>query len=222
MNNYRYVLEQGKPYGVIEGVNIKRDAQGRVLLNADGTIQKTDFEEVGNSNPDFMLGFSNSFKFGSFFANVLIDGRFGGNVMSLTEAINDEFGVSKATGDARNAGGVVINAVYPDGSAYAGKYSAESYYKQTGGRAGATGEYVYDATNVSLREVSIGYTFNTKRLPFLQTASLSLIARNLGFIYKDAPFDPNISLSTGEGLQGIDVYGMPSTRSIGLNLNVTF
>lgn len=222
VNNYRYVLEQGKPYGVIEGVNIKRDAQGRVLLNADGTIQKTDFEEVGNSNPDFMLGFSNSFKLGSFFANVLIDGRFGGNVMSLTEAVNDEFGVSKATGDARNAGGVVINAVYPDGSVYAGKYPAESYYKQTGGRAGATGEYVYDATNVSLREVSIGYTFNTKRLPFLQTASLSLIARNLGFIYKDAPFDPNISLSTGEGLQGIDVYGMPSTRSIGLNLNVTF
>ncbi|MDI6046321.1 SusC/RagA family TonB-linked outer membrane protein [Flavobacterium yafengii] len=222
VNNYRYVLEQGKPFGVIEGVSIKKDAQGRVLLNADGTIQKTGFEEVGNANPDFMLGFSNSFKFGSFFVNVLIDARFGGDVMSLTEAVNDEFGVSKVTGDARNAGGVTINAVYPDGTAYAGKYPAESYYKQTGGRAGATGEYVYDATNVSVREVSIGYTFNVKKLSFLQSASLSLIARNLGFIYKDAPFDPNISLSTGEGLQGIDVYGMPSTRSIGLNLNVTF
>lgn len=222
VNNYRYVLQQGKPFGVIEGVNIKRDAQGKVLLNADGTIQKTEFEEVGNSNPDFMLGFSNSFKVGSFFANVLVDARFGGEVMSLTEATNDEFGVSKATGDARNAGGVAINAVYPNGNAYSGKYPAESYYKQVGGRAGATGEYVYDATNVSLREVSVGYTFNTKKIPFLQSASLSLIARNLGFIYKDAPFDPNISLSTGEGLQGIDVYGMPSTRSIGLNLNVTF
>jgi TonB-linked SusC/RagA family outer membrane protein len=222
VNNYRYVLQQGKPFGVIEGVNIKRDAQGKVLLNADGTIQKTEFEEVGNSNPDFMLGFSNSFKVGSFFANVLVDARFGGEVMSLTEATNDEFGVSKATGDARNAGGVAINAVYPNGTAYSGKYPAESYYKQVGGRAGATGEYVYDATNVSLREVSVGYTFNTKKIPFLQSASLSLIARNLGFIYKDAPFDPNISLSTGEGLQGIDVYGMPSTRSIGLNLNVTF
>lgn len=222
VNNYRYVLEQGKPFGVIEGVNIKKDAQGRVLLNADGTIQKTGFEEVGNANPDFMLGFSNTFKLGSFFANVLIDARFGGDVMSLTEAVNDEFGVSKATGDARNAGGVAINAVYPDGTTYSGKYPAESYYKQTGGRAGATGEYVYSATNVSLREIAIGYTFNTKKLPFIQAASLSLIARNLGFIYKDAPFDPNISLSTGEGLQGIDVYGMPSTRSIGLNLNVTF
>jgi len=222
VNNYRYSLIEGRPFGVIEGVNIMKDAQGRILLNSDGTIQKTGFQEVGNSNPDFMLGFSNSFKFGSFFANVLLDARFGGSVMSLTEAVNDTFGVSKATGDARNAGGVVVNAVYPDGSAYSGKYPAESYYKQTGGRDGATGEYVYDATNVSLREVALGYTFNTNKLPFLQSASLSLIARNLLFVYKKAPFDPNIALSTGEGLQGVDIYGMPSTRSIGLNLNVTF
>jgi hypothetical protein len=83
VNNYRYALIEGRPFGVIEGVNIKKDAQGRVLLNTDGTIQKTGFEEVGNANPDFMLGFSNSFKFGSFTANVLIDGRFGGNVMKL-------------------------------------------------------------------------------------------------------------------------------------------
>ena len=82
--------------------------------------------------------------------------------------------------------------------------------------------YVYDATNVSLREVSIGYNFNPKSLPFISTASISLIARNLFFIYKDAPFDPNIGLSTGQGLQGVDIYGLPSTRSIGLNLNVTF
>jgi len=221
VNGYRYALVEGKPYGVIEGYNIKRDAQGRMLLNDDGTIQKTQFEEIGNSNPDFMLGFSNSFKVGSFFANILIDGRFGGNVMSLTEAQNDSFGVSKATGDARNAGGVAVNAVRPDGTAVT-TMDAQAYYTQVGGRAGITGEYVYDATNVSLREVSVGYNFNPKAVPFVQSASISLIARNLFFIYKDAPFDPNIALSTGQGLQGVDIYGLPSTRSIGLNLNVTF
>lgn len=221
VNSYRYALIEGRPYGVIEGINFKKDAQGRILLNDDGTFQKTDFEEVGNSNPDFMLGFSNSFKFGPFFANVLLDGRFGGDVMSLTQAQNDSFGVSKATGDARNAGGVAINAVKPDGTVVT-SMDAKSYYTQVGGRAGITGEYVYSATNVSVREVSIGYNFNRKTLPFLNTASISLIARNLFFIYKDAPFDPNIALSTGQGLQGVDIYGLPSTRSIGLNLNVTF
>ncbi len=222
VNNYRYALYNNQPFGVIEGINIARDSQGRVLLNADGTIQKTGFQKVGNSNPNFMLGFQNSFKYHNYFLNVTIDGRFGGNVMSLTEATNDEFGVSKATGDARNAGGVTINAVYPDGTAYAGKYPAASYYSQVGGRAGATGEYVYDATNVSLRELALGYTFKLDQNKFLKAASLSLVGRNLLFIYKKAPFDPNISLSTGNGLQGIDVYAMPSTRSIGLNLNITF
>ncbi len=222
VNSYRYALVEGKPYGVIEGINFKKDAQGRILLNDDGTFQKTDFEEVGNSNPDFMLGWSNSFKLGSFFANVLIDGRFGGDVMSLTEAQNDSFGVSKATGDARNAGGVAINGVRASDGTAVTNVSAQSYYTQVGGRAGITGEYVYKATNVSVREVSIGYNFNPKTLPFVQSASISLIARNLFFIYKDAPFDPNIALSTGQGLQGVDIYGLPSTRSIGLNLNVTF
>ncbi len=226
VNSYRYSLINGQPFGVIEGINIKRDSQGRMLLNEDGSIQKTEFEAVGNANPDFMLGFGNSFKFGSFFANVLIDARFGGDVMSLTEATNDQFGVSKVSGDARNNGGVVVNAVYAEGpnagSAFSGKYDAERYYSQVGGRAGASGEYMYDATNVSLREFAFGYTFNLKNNKYLQSANLSLVGRNLFFFYKDAPFDPNVSLSTGNGLQGIDVYANPSTRSIGLNLNVTF
>ncbi|MDR7372259.1 SusC/RagA family TonB-linked outer membrane protein [Flavobacterium aquidurense] len=222
VNGYRYALIEGRPYGVIEGINFKKDEQGRILLNDDGTIQRTDFEEIGNSNPDFMLGFSNTFKLGSFFATVLLDGRFGGDVMSLTEAQNDSFGVSKATGDARNAGGVAINAVRASDGTPVTTMDAKSYYTQVGGRAGITGEYVYSATNVSVREVSIGYNFNPKTIPFINTASVSLIARNLFFIYKDAPFDPNIALSTGQGLQGVDIYGLPSTRSIGLNLNVTF
>lgn len=222
VNNYRYALIEGRPFGVIEGKEVVRDNQGRILLDADGNVQQTDWKEVGNSNPDFMLGFSNSFKIGAFTANILLDGRFGGEVMSLTQAINDEFGVSKATADARNAGGVTINALNADGSPFVGKYDAEQYYKGVGGRAGATGEYVYNATNVSVREVSIGYTFNPKASAFVQSASLSLIARNLFFIYKDAPLDPNIALSTGEGLQGVDIFGLPSTRSIGLNLNITF
>ncbi|MCC9016189.1 MULTISPECIES: SusC/RagA family TonB-linked outer membrane protein [Flavobacterium] len=222
VNNYQYSLIEGRPFGVIMGKNILKDAQGRILLDKDGKIQGTEgFTEVGNSNPDFMLGFSNTFKVGAFFANVLIDGRFGGNVMSMTEAQNDFFGVSKATGDARNAGGVPVNAIKPDGTVVT-SIPAEDYYKKVGGRDGITGEYVYKATNVSVREISVGYTFNPKKLPVFQTASISLIARNLFFIYKDAPFDPNIALSTGEGLQGIDIYGLPSTRSIGLNLNVTF
>jgi TonB-linked SusC/RagA family outer membrane protein len=221
-NSYRYSLIEGRPFGVIEGINLKKDDQGRILVNDDNTIQRTDWEEVGNANPDFMLGWSNTFKIGSFTANILLDGRFGGEVLSLTQAINDYNGVSKASGDARNAGGVNINGVRASNGTPVTTMDAFDYYTNTAGRNGASGEYVYDATNVSVREISIGYTFKKDKLPLVQSASISLIARNLFFIYKDAPFDPNVALSTGEGLQGVDVFGLPSTRSIGLNLNLTF
>jgi len=226
-NGYQYALIQGRPYGVIEARTFKKNAQGQILLNADGSIQaEGTFKEVGNANPNYLASLSNTFKLGSFYANVLVDARVGGSVLSLTQSILDQYGVSQATADARNAGGVAINAVYAAGpnagQAYSGKYDAERYYSQVGGRNGISGEYVYDATNVTLREVSIGYKLNTKKLSFINSANVSLIARNLAFIYKKAPFDPNVTLSTGNALQGVDVFGMPSTRSIGLNLNVKF
>lgn len=222
-NGYQYSLVEGRPFGVIEAFTAVRDDKGRLLLDNNGDVQVDQkFKEVGIANPDFMLGFANNFKLGSFTVNVLIDARFGGNVLSMTQAINDQAGVSKAFGDAKNAGGVKVNAVAADGVTPITSIAAEKYYAKVGGRNGALGEYVYDATNVSLRELSIGYTFNVKSLPFLKSASMSVVGRNLFFIYKDAPFDPNIALSTGEGLQGVDIFGNPSTRSIGLNLNVTF
>jgi TonB-linked SusC/RagA family outer membrane protein len=222
VNHYRYALEEGKPFGLIEGKKLVRDDQGRIQLDADGNLQVGGFEEVGNANPDFTLGWSNSFEYKNFTLNFHIDGRFGGEVMSITESMNDEFGVSQRTASARNAGGVAINAVNADGTPFTGLFDAQTYYATIGGRAGATGEYIYDATNISLRELALSYRFDLKDSKFLKAANVSLVGRNLFFIHKDAPFDPNISLSTGEGLQGVDVYGQPSTRSLGLNINLTF
>jgi TonB-linked SusC/RagA family outer membrane protein len=220
-NSYRYVLEVGKPFGMIQGKSILRNDQGQILLDKDGGIQKTAFQDLGSSNPDFMLGFSNTFKYKKVFLNVLIDGRFGGNVMSLTEAMLDNYGVSKNSADARDAGGVKINAVMPDGTAVS-TMGAEKYYSAVGDRSGATGEYMYKATNIKLGELSLGYTFDLNKHTIFNAINLSLVGKNLFFFYKDAPFDPNVTLSSGEGLQGVDIFGAPSTRSIGVNLNLTF
>ncbi|MCD0468594.1 SusC/RagA family TonB-linked outer membrane protein [Flavobacterium sp. JAS] len=220
-NSYRYILKVGKPFGEIQGKDIVRNAQGQILLDKDGRIQKTDWVDMGSSNPDFMLGFSNAFRYKKLTLNVLIDGRFGGNVMSMTEAMLDAYGVSKASGDARDAGGVKINAVKPDGTAVT-SMKAQDYYSQVGDRAGATGEYMYKATNVKLGELSLGYTFDFSKQTIFKTVNVALVGKNLFFFYKDAPFDPNVTLSSGEGLQGVDIFGAPSTRSIGVNLNLTF
>ena len=79
--------------------------------------------------------------------------------------------------------------------------------------------YIYDATNFRLRELSLGYTFrnlfgNYKNL------NISFVCRNLFFIYKSAPVDPDISLATGNGAGAFDMFNTPSARSFGFNLKV--
>jgi hypothetical protein len=104
------------------------------------------------------------------------------------------------------------------------KIDAKSYYQNlTGATSSALALYTYSATNVRLRELSLGYTipssaFNNK----LQKVQLSLVARNLWLIYKKAPYDPEITAFTNNQFQGYDYFGMPSLRNIGVNLKVAF
>jgi hypothetical protein len=184
------------------------------------TLKSTeDFETIAHAQPDYTLGWNNNFEYKNFNISFLIDAKIGGDVVSVTEAVNDLYGVSQATANARNTNGGMVNVV--DESGVAKQMTAQDYYSGIGGRAGVLGEYVYDATNVSFREFSVGYNMVFKEST-VKNIRLSLIANNLFFIYKKAPFDPNIASSTGNGLQGVDIYGQPSTRSIGLNLNVNF
>lgn len=221
VNSYRMVIKKGGEFGDIYGVLFDRDSQGRIKLDDKGVpIKKDGYHYLGNSNPNFMAGLSNEFSFKGVDLRFLIDGRFGGKVMSLTQSTLDLFGVSKITADARDAGGVDINAVSVDGKAVT-KIDAQTYYSAVSGRNGITEAYMYDATNIRLREVSIGYKLPKSLVNgngVLKGAKVSFIARNLFFISKNAPFDPDLTFSTGVGLQGVDVFSLPTTRSLGVSL----
>ena len=102
----------------------------------------------------------------------------------------------------------------------------QKFYQMVGDRGNGTTEfYRYDGTNIRLREVSLGYSFPQRMLEktgFIKGVDLSLVARNLFFIYKDAPFDPDSTMLVGNDNQGLDTFGMPSTRNIGFNIKFTF
>lgn len=84
-----------------------------------------------------------------------------------------------------------------------------------------TSQYVYDATNVRLRELSFGYTFRNL-FGTGKNLNASIIGRNLFFFYKDAPMDPDVAAATGNGWQGVDMFALPTSRSFGLNLKLNF
>lgn len=179
---------------------------------------------AGNMNADYQLSWSNNFRYKNFNLYILINGRIGGKVISLTEAYLDRFGVSKRTGDAR-AKAEKLGLYTADGrhAMYINDgrdlVSVEDYYTAVGSSDASS--YIYNGTNFRLREVSLGYTFRDL-LGEGKNLSLSVIGRNLFFIYKDAPVDPDISVSTANGLGGIDMFNVPSSRSFGVNLKLNF
>ncbi|HTN36862.1 MAG TPA: SusC/RagA family TonB-linked outer membrane protein [Arachidicoccus sp.] len=225
-NSYQSILEKGGSYGDISGIVFKRDDQGRIIFGGTGTDkdpykpQSNGFGYLGNPNPKFQLGWNNSFQYKGVSLSFLIDGKFGGKVLSMTQMILDQYGVSKETGDARDAGGVQVNGVDLAGNPVT-KVDAEAWYGAIGSRSGISEPYMYSATVVRLREAALGYSFPLKS-KVVHSIKASLIGRNLLYFYKKAPFDPEITMSTGNGLSGVDVFNQPATRYIGLSVNLTF
>lgn len=217
----KVILKEGGSYGDLYVRQIKRDDSGKPVKNDNGEPivlgdSNTEMKYVGNMNAKVNFGWSNAFHYKDFTLSLLIDGKFGGRVVSGTEAALDGWGVSKRSGDARDAGKVVVDGVEFDPQAWYTTVGSSNFNSPY-----ATEFYVYKGTNVRLREVSLGYTFrnlfgNGKNL------TAALIARNLFFFYKDAPCDPDVSMGTGNGVQGIDIFNLPSSRSMGLNLKLNF
>lgn len=215
---YMMRIKKGGSLGDLYGNSFKRE-NGKILFDDNNlpVINDGNNDKVGNTNPKAMLGWSNTFTYKDFSLYFLVDCRFGGDVLSITQADLDLKGVTQATADARNAGFVDLEGTHVN--------DVEGFYNRVGGRNGCSEYYIYDGANVCLRELSLGYTLPKKLLEkskVLQDAQLSLVARNLFFFYKDAPFDPDASLSSGNSCQGVDVFGIPTTRSIGFNLKVSF
>ena len=224
-SSYAMKLKKGGSFGDIYGKAFKRDTDGKILYETDGERQGLPMIEgdgntvkVGNANPDFTLGWTNTFSWKGLVLSLLVDGRYGGKVLSQTQADMDMYGVTKVTGDARDRGYVML-----EGEKIT---NVKGFYKSiVGGRAGVTEYYMYDATNFRLRELALGYTFPKcwmEATKFFRDVQLAFTARNLFFIYKEAPFDPDLILSTGNDNQAIEVYGMPTTRSMGFSLRVMF
>lgn len=223
----KVILYEGGQYGDLYVRTLKRDESGKLVtetpegadyqIPVNGGEQNSDLKYMGNMNSKWNMGWNNTFRYKDLTLSMLIDFRIGGKVVSMTEATLDGYGVSERTGRARDRGYVMREGIkFSNVKAYydvVGATSFNSVYNVE--------DYVYDATNVCMREISLGYTF---RNLFGQSKNLTLafIARNLFFFYKDAPMDPDVSMGTGNGLQGFDVFNLPTTRSFGLNVKLNF
>jgi hypothetical protein len=97
------------------------------------------------------------------------------------------------------------------------------FFSAVGDRNGIMEPYLFSRTNVRVGQLVLGYNLKSSNPKSLfKEANFSLVGRNLFFLFKEAPFDPEQAMSTGNGMQSNDVFGLPATRSYGVNVKFTF
>ncbi|MFN8154721.1 MAG: SusC/RagA family TonB-linked outer membrane protein [Bacteroidia bacterium] len=237
----------GHAYGDIVGYGIKRDANGNKLVDENGMYIRDDKPRVlGNYNPKFTGGVRNSFNYKNLALSFLIDYRVGGDMFSGTnmyasgysgnlestlegrdewyasEAARIEAGV--APEDWVATGGYLAEGVTADGKPNTVYVNPELYWGQFSEWTNEIHEqFIYDASFVKLRELTISYNVPEKirSRMHLKGLSVALTGRNLWLIYSGAPnIDPESSYTNGNG-QGYEIYSWPTRRSIGINIKIT-
>ncbi len=189
---------------------------------------------LGNFNPKATLGLTNILRYKEFALRILIDGRVGGTIMDGTEQLLAYNGAPEVTANYRE-GDWDLGGQDASGNEVNSTINAQTFWTTaSGGRYGTAEFFTYDATNFRVRELSLGYSIPLAASFPLKAARISLVARNLFFLYRgssrmDIPglgkrrmeFDPDMALGNGNW-QGISYGTLPSTKSIGLNVQLTF
>jgi TonB-linked SusC/RagA family outer membrane protein len=209
-------LTEGGSMGDLYVTDLKRDEHGYVIVDYTSRqisgLDEGKYVYAGNVNPKYNIGWRNSFSWKGISLDVLVNGRFGGRVSSITQGYMDYFGASQATADARDAGGALVNGV---------RIPAQDFYQKVGPSIGCY--YIYKATNIRLAELSVGYDVPVNRwVPWIQNVHVAFTGRNLLMFYCKAPFDPELTASTGTYFTGIDNFMMPSLRNLGFSVKVDF
>lgn len=210
------LYEGGSMGDIYSNRRLRQSANGYIWKDpktGNVELETVDYFKVGSILPKFHAGWTGGLGWKTLNLTWAVTGRFGGQVVSDTQAILDQYGVSEVSAAARDNGGVPI---YGNGTA-----DPQNYYQTISAAPGTY--YIYDATNIRLADLTLGYELPQTWFRNKLGVTLSLTAKNLWMIYCKAPFDPETTVaSTNNFYQGVDYFNQPSQRTYGFNINVTF
>ena len=218
----------GEAYGVIWGTSFVRDDNGTIVYEIDGNgvprAKQGAYKILGNGVAPTTMGFTNTFNYKNFSLSFLIDGKFGGQTYSATNAGAISRGQHRMTLEGRENGLSVSGINDATGQPFTTTVAPKdlsTYWGRYGSIAEAT---VYDADYIKFRSFSIGYDLPNRLLEktFLTSANISFIGKNLFYLKRSIEnIDPESAYNVSNA-QGLEYYGVPSTRSYGFSLNVKF
>lgn len=206
----------------------QRDDKGNIIIGENGLpMTTTDADKrlanpIGNIQPDLLMSVSPTFTYKGITLTAMFDMKFGGDIISISEMNATGSGLAKRTMERgeNNNYMMVFPGVTEDGTPNAKKISASSYYG-----ALIAEDFIYDASFIKLKELSIGYSFPKsmlKKTP-IQSLNLSFVARNLAYLMKHTPgTSPEGGYDTTMFSQAIDFMAVPYTRTFGFSVNFSF
>ncbi|HEX5153130.1 MAG TPA: SusC/RagA family TonB-linked outer membrane protein [Parafilimonas sp.] len=230
------VVQVGGSFGDLLAYTWAKNDKGQLLVDNKGRpVSSAAQEFIGNFNPKEILGFTNTFNYKGVSLRILLDGRIGGTIVSGTEMNLAFSGITAGTEKYREGGWVLGGVDNTGGAGGDSAISAQDFWQIASGKRYGIGQFfAYDATSFRLREIALGYAIPIPQHSFIKGANISVVARNLFWLYRgkseldipglakrDMPFDPDMSLGVGN-YQGVEYGTLPSTRSIGVNLRLTF
>jgi TonB-linked SusC/RagA family outer membrane protein len=228
----------GQPYGTIRGSNFVYNAKGQKEIDSQTgnyLISATSNEVIGNVNPDWIGGITNTLKYKGLSLTFLIDVRQGGQLFSLdqyygfgTGLYPETAGLNELGHDKRdpvaNGGGVLLKGVNEDGKT-PNTTRAEAVQGFFGDGGNPNAGFVFNTSYVKLREVSLTYSLpahTIARIHPFKGVDFSLTGRNLWIIHKDLKYaDPEENATSGS-LQGYQSGAYPTTRVLGFNVRLRF
>lgn len=247
------VAQVGGQYGTIIGKDFQKTPSGEMIVGANGLPLYTDTKvNLGKGLPDWSAGLTNRFSYKGITFQFLLDMKFGMDVYSMTNSVAAGKGLLDVTTEGRDAynaardlaaandpnfnqstyvatAGYIADAVVNTGTADNPKYvknstpvDPQSYWTNVAENTPAP--FIYDASYIKLREVSLGYTIPKSVFAGSKISSIyfSAFARNLLTFNEDLPnIDPESMYTSGNG-QGFEYGSLPSRKSYGFNIKVTF
>ncbi|HSI77459.1 MAG TPA: SusC/RagA family TonB-linked outer membrane protein [Lunatimonas sp.] len=219
----------GEPFGTFYGRRYLRSPDGEIVHNNGLPLLEAGTFELGNIQPDWIGGISNTFMYRNFSFGTLIDIRMGGDIFDVGTGLARKTGMYEETAIGREEGVIgagVKNIGTDENPSYVTNdviIPAATFWNATNPRnyheAG-----MFDGSFIKLREVTFGYTFPQSLLSktFIEGIRLSVVGRNVAMLFRNHPhMDPEVDMKGGNA-QGFASGEQPSTRNIGFNLNLTF
>jgi TonB-linked SusC/RagA family outer membrane protein len=218
-----YYAVKGEPLGSFYGTKWQRNADGQKIIGTDGLpLLQNEIGNLGNSAPKWTGGIRNTFSYKRVTLSGLLDFRHGGSVYNGTLARLHNFGVSEASADREHT--YVVEGVKQDGTPNDIAITAKNYYqKYLGDGGGASEEAITDVNWIRLRDITLSYDFNVKKIGVFNSAQLSFTGRNLWLNTNYKGVDPETSLTgAGSRINGLDYFNNPGSKSFIMSLKVGF